>query len=69
MTAWKSAAKEQKIRDVSTQKITEFFVYSTSMLFIANHFWTLVLRRNGRKQKFTNEDTEQGTLRNGFAGL
>ena len=32
-------------------------------------FGTLVLRRNGRKQKFTNHDTELGTLCNGFAEL
>ena len=33
------------------------------------HFWTLVLGRNGRKQQFINQNTELGTLRNGFAEL
>ena len=33
------------------------------------HFWMLVLHRNGKKQKFTNQNTELGTLRNGFAEL
>ena len=32
-------------------------------------FWTLVLPRNGRKQNFTNQDTELGTSCNGFAEL
>ena len=29
----------------------------------------LVLRRNGRKQKFINQNTELGTLHNGFEAI
>ena len=50
---------------------TCYFIYF-SLIFLYQfffHIWTLVLRRNGRKQKFTNQNRELGTLCNGFVEL
>ena len=48
-----------------------FLIYSLVYIQIQIffHFWTLVLRWNRRKQKFTNQNTELGTQCNGFAEL
>ena len=44
-----------------------YYFISFSLFFF--HFWTLVPHRNGRKQKFKNQNIELGVLGNGFAEL